>query len=98
MGIRLHVFLFFSVFFLFSFAVSAQVVPEKPKEPEGLIELRIDQALQNTLFRAGIFYVQPALNIFGQYDSNGLSTENNVQADYNFQAVPGVLVLLPFKS
>jgi hypothetical protein len=77
---------------------SAQVVPNEQKKPDGLMELLIDQALQNTLFRAGIFYVQPNLNIFGQYDSNAFSLADNPQADYNFQAIPSVLIYLPFKS
>jgi Putative beta-barrel porin 2 len=98
MGIRSHVLSFFAPFFLFSIVASGQVVPKEEKKPEGLMEALIDQALQNTLFRAGIFYVQPGFNIFGQYDSNGLSVANNPQPDYNVQAVPSVLVYLPFKS
>lgn len=98
MGIRFRELSLWTVLFLFSVTASAQVVPKEEKKPEGLMEVKIEQALQNTLFRAGIFYVQPGLNIFGQYDSNGLSSADNPQADYNFQAVPSVLVLLPFKS
>ncbi len=98
MGIRYRILAVVAFVFLFSVVASAQVVPKEEKKPEGLMEVLIDQALQNTLFRAGIFYVQPGLNIFGQYDSNGLSVENNPQSDYNFQAVPSALIFLPFKT
>ncbi|MCI0617461.1 outer membrane beta-barrel protein [bacterium] len=98
MGIRYRILAVLAFVFLFSVVAFAQVVPNEEKKPEGLMEVLIDQALQNTLFRAGIFYVQPGLNIFGQYDSNALSLENNPQADYNFQAVPSALIFLPFKS
>lgn len=97
MGIRYR-FLATVVLVLFAGLASAQVVPTEQKKPEGLMEVLIDQALQNTLFRAGIFYVQPNVNIFGQYDSNGFSVENNPQPDYNFQAIPSVLIYLPFQS
>jgi hypothetical protein len=99
MGIRYRI---LAILLLVSISglASAQVVPNAQKKPEGLMEVLIDQALQNTLFRAGIFYVQPNLNIFGQYDSNGLSLADtdNPESDYNFQAVPSILVYLPFQS
>lgn len=97
MGIRYR-FLVTVVLVFFAGLASAQVVPTEQKKPEGLMEVLIDQALQNTLFRAGIFYVQPNVNIFGQYDSNGFSVENDPQPDYNFQAIPSVLIYLPFQS
>jgi hypothetical protein len=97
MGIRYRILIVLVLVFFCGLA-SAQVVATEKKKPEGLMEILIDQALQNTLFRAGIFYVQPNLNIFGQYDSNGLSVEDNPQRDYNFQANPSVLVYLPLKS
>src|SRR5262245_29823818 len=99
MGIRYRI-LAVLVFLFFAGFVSAQTVQKEEKKPEGLMENLIDQALHNTLFRAGIFYVQPNLNIFGQYDSNGLSLGDNEdpQPDYNFQAVPSILVYLPFQS
>ncbi len=98
MGIRYRILAVLAFLFLFSVVAYAQVVPNEEKKPEGLMEVLIDQALQNTLFRAGIFYVQPGLNIFGQYDSNAFSVENNVQPDYNVQALPSALIYLPFKS
>lgn len=98
MGIRYRILAVVTFVFLFSVGASAQVVPKEEKKPEGLMEVLIDQALQNTLIRAGIFYLQPGLNIFGQYDSNGLSSADNPQSDYNFQAVPSALIFLPFKS
>src|SRR5262245_51188158 len=99
MGIRYQI-LAVLVFVFFAGLASAQVVQTEQKKPEGLMEVLIDQALQNTLFRAGIFYIQPNLNIFGQYDSNGLSVadSDNPEPDYNFQAVPAVLIYLPVKS
>ncbi len=98
MGIRIQVLLSWAVFCFFSAAASAQVVPKEEKKPEGLMEIRIDEALQNALFRAGAFHVLPGLNVFGEYDSNGLSSSDNEQADYDLQALPSVLAVLPFKS
>jgi hypothetical protein len=98
MGIRYRI-LAVLAFVCFGGLASAQVVQNEEKKPEGLMENLIDQALQNTLFRAGIFYIQPNLSLFGQYDSNALSLpDNTAQSDYDFQAVPSALIYLPFQS
>jgi hypothetical protein len=100
MGIRSKLFVFLTFLLLVSFELSAQVVQDvvKEEEPKGLMERTIDQAIERAPFRAGAFWVRPTLNIFSGYDSNSLLLSVAPDDDLTFQAIPGVVAILPFRT
>jgi hypothetical protein len=100
MEIRLKPFVYLALFVFVTVRASAQVAPqiEAEEEPKGLMEQRIEEAVNNAPLRAGAFYVLPRLTLWGGYDSNSLLLASDEEDDFSFQASPGVVAALPFRQ
>jgi Putative beta-barrel porin 2 len=60
----------------------------------GLIGTEIDNAIQESIFKAGAFRFRPNLQVLGGYDSNAFSSADNPLADEYFKVIPAVRTFL----
>ncbi len=79
-------------------SVVAQQSGEVEEERINLIQREIDEALEQSKWRAGAFRFTPTLLIGAGYDSNSLSSPITPVEDSLFRAAPGIRAVVPMRN